>query len=70
MGLIKNIARVPFALSKFLKEVHSKLQKVTWSTKEELIANTVVVLIGSTLLTVYIASVDLGLSKFIRFILK
>ena len=70
MKLVKNIVRVPVSFSKFLREVRLELKKVTWSTKEELIANTIVVLIGLTLLTIYIALIDWVLSKSIQFILR
>ena len=70
MGLIGNIIRLPASTVKFLKEVRAELKKVSWSTKEELIAATVVVLAGSAFLTIYIALIDIGLSRIMRSILR
>jgi len=55
---------------KFLGEVQSELKKVNWSTREELINATVVVIIVSVLFTAYIYGVDLLLSNIIRSFLK
>ena len=66
---MNKLSKVPSSIIKFLKEVRSELEKVSWSTKEELIAATIVVLIGSAFLTIYIALVDMGISKIMRFIL-
>ena len=70
MGLIGNIIRFPASTVKFLKEVRAELKKVSWSTKEELIAATVVVLVGSAFLTIYIALIDIGLSRIMHSILQ
>ncbi len=70
MGLAKNIIEFPSNSIKFLREVAEELRKVSWSTKEELIAATAVVLVALVFLTVYIALVDIGLSKIMRFILQ
>ncbi|OPX30899.1 MAG: preprotein translocase subunit SecE [Candidatus Omnitrophica bacterium 4484_171] len=70
MGLIGNIIRLPASTVKFLKEVRAELKKVSWSTKEELIVATVVVLAGSAFLTIYIALIDIGLSRIMRSILR
>ena len=69
MGLVRNIVKLPVSTGKFLKEVRAELKKVSWSTKEELIAATAVVLVGSAFLTIYIALVDMGLSKIMHSIL-
>ncbi|MFH1413508.1 MAG: preprotein translocase subunit SecE [Candidatus Omnitrophota bacterium] len=55
---------------KFLKEVKVELGKVAWSTKQELIASTVVVIVVTALATLYIASIDLSLSKFLSLVFK
>lgn len=54
----------------FLKEVRSELSKVSWSTKQELLASTVLVIVITVLMTIFIGIVDLGLSKFLRVIFK
>lgn len=54
----------------FLKEVRSELSKVSWSTKQELLASTGLVIVVTVLMTVFIGIVDLGLSKFLSAIFK
>lgn len=54
----------------FLKEVRSELSKVSWSTKQELLASTVLVIVVTALMTIFIGIVDLGLSKFLSAIFK
>ncbi|MDD5097849.1 MAG: preprotein translocase subunit SecE [Candidatus Omnitrophica bacterium] len=54
----------------FLKEVRSELSKVSWSTREELLASTGLVIVVTSLMTVFIGVVDLGLSKFLSVIFK
>ncbi len=48
--------------SKFLKEVNAELRKVTWPTKDELIGSTIVVMVVSVVLAVFIGVVDRVLS--------
>jgi preprotein translocase subunit SecE len=64
--MIKKIKRFP----QFLREVKGELKKVSWSTREELVSATFVVIIASIFLTVYIASIDLILSNIVKYFLK
>lgn len=66
MAMLAAIKRFPV----FVREVRSELKKVSWSTRKELIAATGVVLAGSLFLTVYIALVDIGLSKIMQVLIK
>ena len=50
-------------IKKFLKEVRLELTKVTWTTREELIYSTMVVILVSIILSIFIGVVDLGLSN-------
>jgi preprotein translocase subunit SecE len=50
-------------IKKFLKEVKFELTKVTWTTREELIYSTIVVIVVSIVLSIFIGVVDLGLSN-------
>jgi preprotein translocase subunit SecE len=50
-------------IKKFLKEVRFELTKVTWTTREELIYSTMVVILVSIILSIFIGVVDLGLSN-------
>lgn len=47
----------------FFKEVRLELTKVTWTSKEELIGSTIIVIVVSLILSIFIGIVDLGLSK-------
>jgi len=57
-------------VNKFFSEVTVELKKVSWSTRSELIESTQVVLISTAFLGLFIAVVDLVLSKFIGVIIK
>lgn len=54
----------------FLEEVKAEMFKVTWATKQEALAGTVLVVVVSVLLSVFIGVMDLGFSKLIRVLLK
>lgn len=45
-------------IKKFLKEVTSELRKVTWPTKDELIGSTIVTIIVSCIVALFIGIVD------------
>ena len=54
---------------RFLKEAKSEQKKVTWPTKPELIANTIVVLIAVLLCAILIWMIDSFFSVVVRMIL-
>jgi preprotein translocase subunit SecE len=54
----------------FFEEVKAEMFKVTWATKQEAIAGTMLVIIVSLVLSVFIGFMDLGFSKLIQFLLK
>jgi len=64
--MFKAIARFP----KFLKEVKEELKKVNWSSRQDLAAAAVIVIITVGLLTTYIYVVDLGLSRLMQTLLQ
>ncbi|MCD6583200.1 MAG: preprotein translocase subunit SecE [Candidatus Omnitrophica bacterium] len=64
--MFRQIKRFP----RFLKEVREELKKVNWSSREELITATVVVIIASAVLTLYIAGIDIILTKIIQGLFK
>lgn len=64
--MLNKLKRLP----KFFKEVKEELKRVSWSSRRELIAATIIVIIVCIILTSYIAVVDLGLSKLIQILLK
>ncbi len=51
---------------KFLKEVVAELRKVTWPTKDELVGSTIVTVVVSLIVAIFIGIVDRILSLFIK----
>ncbi|MFH0828129.1 MAG: preprotein translocase subunit SecE [Candidatus Omnitrophota bacterium] len=54
----------------FINEVKSELGKVSWSTRQELIGSTYVVITLTAILALFIFFVDSALAKFLSIILK
>ena len=54
----------------FLREVRAELTKVSWSTREELLGATLVVITVTFLLAVFIGLIDLSLSKALSLLFK
>ena len=54
----------------FLKEVKVELGKVAWSTREELMGSTIVVIVITAIVTAYIGLVDVVLGKFLSVVFK
>lgn len=54
----------------FLKEVASELKKVTWPTREETIKLTIVVIVISAVVGMFIGGLDILLVKITSVILK
>ncbi len=53
-------------IQEFLREVKVELKKVTWPSRKETVASTVVVLITVIITAIYLGLVDFILSKIIR----
>jgi preprotein translocase subunit SecE len=53
-------------VKKFLKEVNAELRKVTWPTKDELIGSTIVVVVVSMVVAIFIGIVDRILSLLVQ----
>jgi preprotein translocase subunit SecE len=49
-------------IKKFLKEVVAEMRKVTWPTKDELVGSTIVVIVVSLIVAIFIGIVDRILS--------
>ena len=64
--LVKNYQRI----KKFLSEVKAELGKVAWSTRQELLASTVVVIVVTVILGFFIGIIDLILSKLLTLLFK
>lgn len=54
----------------FFSQVKTEMKKVSWPSKGELISSTVVVLVATLLLAIYIGVCDLGLSHIISFMIS
>ncbi len=54
----------------FIQEVRAEMAKVTWSTREELIGSTAVVLMMMLILSSFIGVADLFFSTALRIILR
>ena len=54
----------------FFKEVKNELKKVTWPGRREVINSTIVVLIATAVITVFLYLVDVGLSKLVGMVIK
>lgn len=63
---VKNYAKI----KAFLSEVRVELSKVSWSTRQELIGATGVVITVTFILAVYVGVVDFSLSRFLALLIK
>ena len=54
----------------FLREVKIELKKVTWPSKKDAMASTVVVIILVMIVSAFLGLVDVGLSSLIRMVLQ
>ena len=54
----------------FIKEVRAELGKVAWSTREELLSSTLVVIVTTAIVAIFIGIIDLILSKFLSLLFK
>lgn len=57
-------------VTKFVKEVHHELSKVTWPKFDEFLGSTVIVLVLVAFFSVYLGLIDLGLSELARFVFR
>ena len=57
-------------IKKFVLEAYVELKKVAWSTKEELLGSTIVVIVTTSIVAVYLFIIDGALTKFLSVIFK
>ncbi len=55
---------------RFLSEVRSEMGRVTWPTRREVWATTIVVILTSMMFGIYLYIVDVGLSAFMNWAFK
>ncbi len=53
----------------FLSETRTELKKVTWPTRQELKESTIVVIVSTFIVTIFIGVVDQIISRVIRLVL-
>ena len=58
-----------FRMGKFLRDVRVELTKVTWPTRSELIASTIVVIVAVAIAGAYTAGIDTIFNRLIQLIL-
>ncbi|MFC1577158.1 preprotein translocase subunit SecE [Candidatus Omnitrophota bacterium] len=54
---------------KFFTEIKVELKKVSWSTRNEIIGSTIVVLVSVAILALFIGTCDIVLSRLVTLIL-
>ena len=57
-------------IKKFLMEVYVELKKVAWSTREELFASTIVVIVTTSIMTAYLFVIDGALTRFLSWLFR
>jgi preprotein translocase subunit SecE len=50
----------------FFKETRTEMTKVAWPTKNEVIGSTIVTVVVSIILSIFVGIVDFGLDKVVR----
>ena len=56
-------------LTVFFKESYSELQKVTWISRKEVMGSTVVIIVLVSILSVFVALIDMFFVKIVSWIL-
>lgn len=57
-------------IGKFFSQVKTEMKKVAWPSKQELVSSTIVVLVSTLVLALYIGVCDLVLSRVINFLIS
>jgi preprotein translocase subunit SecE len=55
---------------KYFSDSYEELKKVSWPTRKQLIRDTLIVVVSSTVITAFIAVIDFGLSKVLEFLVS
>jgi len=53
----------------FLREVKTELLKVTWPSRKETVATTIVVIVFVLVISIFLGVIDIGLSSLVRLII-
>ena len=57
-------------IQKFIGEVLAEMKKVSWSTRRELVDSTLIVILSSFLLGLFVGIIDFAFSKGVAVIIK
>ena len=57
-------------IQKFIGEVFAEMKKVSWSTRRELVDSTLIVILSSFLLGIFVGVIDFAFSKGVAVIIK
>jgi preprotein translocase subunit SecE len=57
-------------IQKFIGEVLAEMKKVSWSTRRELVDSTLIVILSSFLLGMFVGVIDFAFSKGVAIIIK
>jgi preprotein translocase subunit SecE len=63
LGMFANI-------QKFISEVLAEMKKVSWTTRRELVDSTLIVILSSFLLGIFVGVIDFAFSKGVAVIIK
>ena len=66
MGFLSSIKKSFSSTVAFFSDSWSELKKVRWPNRKELTSYTIVVLVTVTIVTVYFAILDFGITKLLR----
>jgi preprotein translocase subunit SecE len=73
-GLLDNVKSAPAGwwgnLRTFLTEVRNELKRVTWPSKKEVYATTVVVILTSIFFGVYLFAIDVAFGQVVQWIFQ
>jgi preprotein translocase subunit SecE len=57
-------------MGNFFSQVSTEMKKVSWPTKDELVASTIVVLVSTFFLAIFIGFADVILSRVVNFLIS
>jgi preprotein translocase subunit SecE len=57
-------------VKKFLNDVYQELHKVAWPSKQELIGSTMVVIVMSLIVSIFIGAVDFVLKELVNLLIR
>ncbi len=68
--IVSGIAAFPGQTAQFFREVKVELQKVTFPTRQETVSSTVVVMVLTVIMALYLGFSDWALARIVQLLLK